>query len=87
MLMRPHLWGCYGDDRGAHMESGRINWRKSSFCHVSGDCLEVAAVDGTVLMRRTTSDGAIDGDILRLTSAEWNAFIKAVIGREFEDLT
>lgn len=58
-----------------------VGWRKSSFCQ-NGECVEVAAEDGEILLRSTRSPDAP----LRLTAAEWQAFVKGVQLGEFESL-
>lgn len=47
-------------------------WRKSSKS-ASGDCIEVAAATGLVLVRDSQNP---DASILRFPSAAWSAFLK-----------
>ena len=53
-----------------------MNWRKSSYSGNSGgNCTEVAAVPGTVLVRDSTDPG---GPILAFGRAAWEAFAASV---------
>jgi Domain of unknown function (DUF397) len=54
-------------------ESGRnsIEWRKSE-ASVSGDCVEVAFVDRSVLVRNSRDR---TGPVLSFTHSEWTAFL------------
>lgn len=56
-------------------------WRKASFCQ-AGECAEVAEEDGEILLRSTRAPGIV----VRLTGAEWRAFIKGIEAGEFSDL-
>jgi hypothetical protein len=56
-------------------------WRKASFCAAS-ECAEVAAEDDEVLLRSSRAPTVV----VRLTSAEWQAFTKGVRAGEFSDL-
>jgi hypothetical protein len=58
-----------------------VTWRKASFCQ-AGECAEVAAEDGEILVRSTRQPGAI----VRLTAAEWQAFAKGIAAGEFGGL-
>ena len=49
-------------------------WRKSSFCY-SGECVEVAALDGMILMRDSKDPR---GTVLRYSPDEWRSFVRAV---------
>ena len=50
-------------------------WRKSSHSRANGNCTEVAAADGAVLVRDSRQAGA--GPVLRFQAAEWRAFLAA----------
>jgi Domain of unknown function (DUF397) len=56
-----------------------VTWRKSSLCS-GGDCVEVAVTDNTgtghVFLMRNSKDPA--GEILQLTSEEWEGFISYI---------
>ena len=56
-------------------------WRKSSFCQ-NGECAEVAAEGEEVLLRSTRSPG----EVIRLSAAEWQAFVRGIQANEFGDL-
>jgi uncharacterized protein DUF397 len=62
--------------------SGRpaMTWRRSSFCQ-NGECAEVAEHDGEVMLRSSRSPK----DVVRLTSAEWQAFANGIRAGEFPD--
>lgn len=55
----------------AGYEQLRIVWRKSTASN-SGGCVEVAAVDRSVLIRDSVNP---DGAVLRLPRAAWSAFL------------
>jgi hypothetical protein len=51
-------------------------WRKSSYTGSSGtNCVEVAALPGTVAVRDSKDPG---GPVLTLTPAAWRSFVAAV---------
>lgn len=56
-------------------------WRGSSRCGEAGHCVEVAEVDGLILMR-DSKDPA--GPVLRFERAEWAAFTAGVQAGEFD---
>ena len=54
-----------------------LRWRKSSYSgNGGGDCVEVAAHDGMILVRDTKDHGR--GPVHRYTAAEWRAFVAAI---------
>lgn len=59
-------------------------WRKSSYSSQTGQCVEVAMVDGGVAIRDTKDNGA--GPVHFYTTGEWNAFVKGIKRGEFDDL-
>ncbi|WP_371791297.1 DUF397 domain-containing protein [Streptomyces sp. NBC_01471] len=59
-----------------------IQWRKSSFSEQAGNCLELAVVDGDVLLRES-DDPAV---IVRTTPAKLAAFLAGAKSGEFDDL-
>jgi Domain of unknown function (DUF397) len=61
------------------MESSSVNWRKSSRC-ASNACVEVAKVDGGVMVRDSKNP---DRAALRFTPEEWSAFVEGVNLGEF----
>jgi hypothetical protein len=49
------------------------DWRKSSYCHVNGDCLEAAGnADGFIWVRDSKNPS---GSVLAFGRAQWDAFI------------
>lgn len=60
--------------------SPSIEWRVSSFC-AGGECIEVAAHDGMIMMR-----DRVGPHVLTFTVAEWRAFASGVRAGEFDDL-
>lgn len=52
----------------------QITWRKSSFSEQSGNCLELAMVDGHVLARESDEPGVI----VRVTPGALEAFLAGV---------
>lgn len=59
-----------------------IQWRKSSHSEQAGNCLELAVVDGDVLVRES-DDPAV---IVRTTPAKLAAFLAGAKAGEFDDL-
>ena len=59
-----------------------IVWRKSSYCQ-SGECLEVSALDGMILVRDSKAPQA---GPLSYTADEFRAFIRGALAGEFNDL-
>ena len=57
-------------------------WRKSSYCQ-SGECIEVGALDGVILVRDSKDPR---GSVLRYDASEWQAFLRGVRAGEFDDL-
>ncbi|WP_345718668.1 DUF397 domain-containing protein [Kineosporia mesophila] len=58
-------------------------WRKSSLCS-NRDCVEVAAGEGAVLIRRTVDGNP--GAVLEFSVPEWQVFTDALRRGEFDDL-
>lgn len=59
-----------------------IQWRKSSYSEQSGNCLELAVVDGVVLVRESDEPDAV----IRTTRAKLAAFLAGAKAGEFDDL-
>ncbi|MCX5525516.1 DUF397 domain-containing protein [Streptomyces bobili] len=64
------------------MRTLEIQWRKSSYSEQSGNCLELAVVDGQVLVRESDDPGVI----VCTTSAKLAAFLAGAKAGEFDDL-
>ena len=63
----------------ANLEEPCIAWRKST-ASSTGNCVEVAVVGGSVLIR----DSAMpDGVVLRLVPSAWSAFTARTRGKGF----
>lgn len=60
-----------------------IQWRKSSFSEQTGNCVELAVVDGHVLLRESDDPGVV----VRATPAKLEAFLAGVKAGEFDGLT
>lgn len=60
------------------MEKPCIAWRKST-ASSTGNCVEVAAVGGSVLIR---DSGNPDRVVLRLPPAAWSAFLSRACGKD-----
>jgi len=56
-------------------------WRKSTFSNNTGECLEVAGLDGCWAVR-DSQDPA--GPVLAVTAAAWSAFTTDVRAGEFD---
>jgi len=58
-------------------------WRKAKSSVGNGACVELAPIDGMVVLR-DSKDPA--GPVLRYTAAEWHAFLDGAKGGEFDNL-
>jgi Domain of unknown function (DUF397) len=56
-------------------------WRRSSYCQ-TGECAEVAKLDGMIVLRSSTAPSSV----VRYTSEEWQALVRAIRAGEFADL-
>jgi hypothetical protein len=69
--------GAERRERLAPYSAGGAAWRKSSYSGYNGDCVEVAVLSsGQVGVRDSKAHGS--GPVLRLSSAEWAAFVARV---------
>lgn len=59
-----------------------ISWRKSSKSTDTGNCLEVAMLDGEILIRESDDPDRI----IRTTRSKLRAFIDGAAAGEFDDL-
>jgi Domain of unknown function (DUF397) len=50
-------------------------WRKATYSHANGDCVEVAACRAVVGVRDTIQHG--HGPVLQFSTAAWRAFVDA----------
>lgn len=66
---------------GALGPGSRLHWRKSSYSGTSGNCVEVAELDGGGRAVRHSKDPA--GPTLTFTAHEWAAFVAGVQDGEF----
>jgi hypothetical protein len=62
--------------------SGRVRFRRSSFCG-EVNCVEVAALPDGEIVIRDAKDTRPDAPLLRFTAAEWDAFLRGVEAGEF----
>ncbi len=65
------------------IDRDKLSWRKSTRSG-DGNCVQVAVVDGIVLMRNSRNP---DGELLAYTPSEWHAFLDGAKRGEFDDLT
>jgi hypothetical protein len=66
-----------GHDVSNDADGSIPTWRRSSRSYGSGNCLEVAAYGARVAVRDSKD---VHGAVLRLTPAEWGAFVANVRG-------
>ena len=66
---------------GALGPGSRLHWRKSSYSGTSGNCVEVAELDGGGRAVRHSKDPA--GPTLTFTAGEWAAFVAGAQDGEF----
>lgn len=59
----------------------RARWRKSSYSGLDSNCVEIAFVDGFVLLRDSKDPR---GPVLTFIPAEWSAFVDGVQDGEFD---
>ena len=64
------------------MRTLEIQWRKSSYSEQSGNCLELAVVDGQVLVRESDDPGVV----VSTTPAKLAAFLAGAKAGEFDDI-
>lgn len=65
------------------IDFSRATWRKSIKSQQSGQCLELAKVDGVIGVRDSKDP---NGPILEFTVAEIAAFVDGAANGEFDDL-
>ena len=63
------------------LESASNAWGKSSASGTSGDCVEVAFVDESVLIRHSRNPS---GPMLSFAPSEWRAFLTGTRNGEFD---
>lgn len=66
-----------------HDVHGGLAWRKAAASTAQGNCVELARIDGGVLVRDSKDP---QGPVLSFTRAELAAFLDGVKGGEFDDL-
>jgi hypothetical protein len=57
------------------MEISDMNWRKATYTHNGGNCVEVADSSGTVMVRDTKNR---DGGALAFGAGAWAAFLASI---------
>lgn len=57
------------------------DWKKSSYSHATGNCVEVAGLSGRVVGVRDSLDP--QGGILRFAPVEWGSFVTGVRNGQF----
>lgn len=63
-------------------EIAGLTWQRSSFCdNSSGNCVEVATLNGATAVRDSKDP---DGAVLVYTADEWTAFIGGAKAGEFD---
>jgi hypothetical protein len=67
------------------IDQTELEWRKASMSNASGNCLEVAQLDGGGVAVRDSKDRG-HGAVLAYTKSEWAAFLDGAKKGEFDDL-
>jgi hypothetical protein len=81
--MADQIWRKTSASQGSAVP-GHAAWRKSSYSHANGNCVEVAVLpDGQVTVRDSKDP---DGPVLRFTPAEFTAFVAGMKRGEFDHL-
>ncbi|GGM17853.1 MULTISPECIES: DUF397 domain-containing protein [Micromonospora] len=57
------------------MDLSRVTWRKSTRSGSSGNCVEVATLSPTVLVRDSKDQ---HGPVLLVASGQWTGFVKGI---------
>jgi hypothetical protein len=66
-------------------DASQASWRKSSFSHWNGNCVEISRIrPGLIGMRDTKDHG--EGPVLIFTDAEWDAFLIGAKQGQFDNL-
>ena len=65
----------------ADSERAQVAWRKSTASAATGNCVEVAFVKDSVLLRNSQ---ATSGPFLSFSYSEWAAFLAGVHSGEFD---
>ena len=63
----------------------QASWRKSSFSHFNGNCIEITRLPPDRIGIRDTKDNGA-GPVLIFTGAEWDAFLAGAKEGEFDNL-
>jgi hypothetical protein len=69
---------------GVPSDQSVVSWRKSTYSNPSGNCVEMARVDGVGVALRNSRDPL--GPVLTWTPAEMTAFVHGIKAGEFDDL-
>jgi hypothetical protein len=65
------------------IDFSRATWRKSTRSQQSGQCVELARIDGIIGVRDSKKP---DGPVLVFTVEEFAAFLDGAVKGEFDDL-
>lgn len=64
-------------------ERADLAWRKASLSHAANNCVELAPIDGMVVLRHSKNP---DGPVIAYTADEFFAFLDGAKKGEFDDL-
>ncbi len=74
----------YQGENGTMPDPSEGSWRKSTYSNPSGNCVEMARVEGVGVALRNSRHP--DGSVLTYTRAEITAFVHGIKAGEFDDL-